>query len=84
MKQKLQETHQPMREFMDVGQEHQKTYYDRSRYRPSHRFGDEALVFNPMVKMGETRKFISFYRGSYTIVKIIDDLNFKVEEKRTN
>ena len=32
LKQKLQETHQLMREYMDVEKEHQKTYYDRSMY----------------------------------------------------
>ena len=41
------------------------------------------LVFNPTVKKVETRKFTSFYRGPYTIVEIINDLNFKVEDKIT-
>ena len=41
------------------------------------------LVFNPTVKKGETRKFISFYRGPYIIVEIKNDLNFKVEDKKT-
>ena len=54
MKNKLQETHQLMRENMDVEQERQKTYYDRSRYGPSYKVGEEVLVFNPTVKKGET------------------------------
>ena len=41
------------------------------------------LVFNPTVKKGETRKFTSFYRGLFIIVEIINDLNFKVEDKKT-
>ena len=34
-KQKLQETHQLMREIMDVEQERQKTYYDRIKHGPN-------------------------------------------------
>ena len=41
------------------------------------------LVFNPTVKNGEARKFTSFYRGPYIIVEFINDLNFKVENKKT-
>ena len=83
MKQKLQETHQLMREYMDVKQERQKSYYDRSKYGPCYKIGEEVLVFNPTVKKGETRKFTSFFRGPYIIVEIINDLNFKVEDKKT-
>ena len=83
MKQKLQETHQLMRNYMDVKKERQKTYYDRNRYEASYKVGEEVLVFNPEVKKGETRKFNSFYRGPNIIVEIINDLNFKVEDKNT-
>ena len=41
------------------------------------------LVFNPTVKKGATRKFTSIYRGPYIIVENINDLNFKVEYKKT-
>ena len=83
MKQKLQETHQLMRESMHVEQERQKTYYDRSKYGPNYKVGEEVLVFNLPVKKGETRKFTYFYRGPYIIVEFIDDLNFKREDKKT-
>ena len=83
MKQKLQETQQLMREYMDVEQERQKSYYDRSKYGPSFKVGEDVLVFNPTVKKGETRTFTSFYRGPYIIVEIINDLIFKVEDKKT-
>ena len=41
------------------------------------------LFFNPTVKKGETKKITSLYRGPYTIVEIINDLIFKVEDKKT-
>ena len=68
---------------MDVEQERQKSYYDRSKYGPSYKVGREVLVFNPTVKKGETRKFTSFYRGPYLTVENINDLNCKVEDKKT-
>ena len=68
---------------MDVEQERQKSYYDRSKYGPSYKVGEVVLVFNPTVKKGETRKLTSFYRGPYIIVEIINDLNLKVEDKKT-
>ena len=74
--------HQLMPEFMDVKQEQQKTYYNRSRYGPSYKVGEEVLVFNATVKKEETRKFTSFYRGPYSIVEIKNDLYFQVEDKR--
>ena len=71
-----------MLEYIDV-EERQKSYYDRSKYGTSYKVGEEVLVFNPTVKRGETRKFTSFYKGPYIIVEIINDLNFKVEDKKT-
>ena len=62
---------------MDVEQEHEKTYYDCSRYGPSYKVGKEVLVFNPTLKIGETRKFNFFYRRPNTIVEIKNNLNLK-------
>ena len=82
MKQKLKETHQLMREYMEVEQQRHKTYYDRSKYRPNYKVGQEVSVFNPTVKKRETRKFTSLYRGPKVIIENINDLNFKVEDKK--
>ena len=83
MKQKLQETHQLMREYVDVEQERQKTYYHCSKYKQNYKVGEKVLVFNPTVKKGETRKSTSFYRGPYIIIVIINNLSSKVEDKKT-
>ena len=40
-----------MRESMDVEQECQKTYYDRSNYGPNYKVGEEVLLFNPTKKI---------------------------------
>ena len=47
-----------MREYMDVEQERQKVYYDRSRYGPSYKFGEEVLIFNPTVKKEKQEKLL--------------------------
>ena len=78
MKQKLQETHQLMRELMDVEQERQKTYYYRNRNGSSYKVGEEVIVFNPTLIKGETRKFTSFYRGPYAIIKVEDNDRGKI------
>ena len=83
MKQKLQETHQLIEEYVDVQQERQKTYYHRSKYKQNYKFGEEVLVFNPTVKKGETRKCTSLYRGQYIIIVTINNLSFKLEYKKT-
>ena len=43
-KQKLQEAHQLMGEFIDVEQERQKTSCDRSENGPKYKIGEEVLV----------------------------------------
>ena len=74
-----------MREYVDVELECQKTYYDRSKYGygSNYRVGKEVLVFNPTVIKEETRKFTASYRRPYIIFEIKNDLNFKVEDKKT-
>ena len=72
-----------MQENMDVEQERQKTYSDSSKYEPSYKVGEEVLVLNRTVKKEEIRKLSSFYRRPYKIVETINDLNFKVEDKKT-
>ena len=40
-----------MREYMEVGQERQKTYYDRSRCGPSYKGVDRPLMSKSIVKV---------------------------------
>ena len=47
MKDELQTCHGLVRQSMDVEQERQKTYYDRSTFGPQYEVGDLVMVFNP-------------------------------------
>ena len=68
---------------MDVEQQRQKTYYDRSTFGPQYEVGDLVMVFNPTIKTGQTKKFKSFYSGPQVIREIINDLNFVIEDVKT-
>ena len=83
LKDELQTCHELVRESMDVEQERQKTYYDRSTFGIQYDVSDLVMVFNPTMKTGQTKKFKSFYSGPQLIREIINDLNFVIEDVKT-
>ena len=83
LKDELQTCHELVRESMDVEQERQKTYYDRSTFGPQYEVGDLVMVFNPTKKNGQTKKFKTFYSGPQVIREIISNLNFVIEDVKT-
>ena len=50
LKDELQTCHELVRESMDVEQERQKTYCDRSTFGPQYEEGDFVMVFNTTKK----------------------------------
>ena len=60
LKDELQTCHELVWESMDVEQERQQTYYDRSTFGPQYEVGDLVMVFNSTTKTGQTKKFRSF------------------------
>ena len=83
LKKELQLCHQLVRLNMEVEHERQKTYYDRKQFGPKYQTGDLVLLFNPAVKPGQTKKFKSYYSGPLVIREIINDLNFIIEDLKT-
>ena len=83
LKDELQTCHELVRESMDVEQERQKTYYDRSKFGPQYEVGDLVMAFNPTMKTDQTKKFKSFYIGPQVLREIINDLNFVIEDVKT-
>ena len=83
LKDEKQTCHELVWESMDVEQERQKTYYDRSTFEPQYEVGYLGMVFNPTMKAGKTKKFKSFYSGPQVIREIIIDLNFIIEDVKT-
>ena len=41
------------------------------------------MVFNPTMKIGQTMKFGPFYSGPQIIRKIINNINFVIEDMKT-
>ena len=83
LKKEVQLCHELVRLNMEVEQERQKTYYDRKQFGPKYQTGDLVLLFNPTVKPGQTKKFKSYYSGPLVIREIIIDLNFIIEDLKT-
>ena len=83
LKNELQTCHELFRENMDVEQERQKTYYDRSTFGPQYEVGDLVMMINPTMKTGQTKKFKSFYSEPQVKREIINDLNFVFEDVKT-
>ena len=50
LERQLQTCHKLVRESMDVEQERQKTYYDRSTFGPQFEIGELVMVINPDLK----------------------------------
>ena len=76
LKGELQTCHDLVRESMDAGQERQKTHYDHSTFGPQYEVGDLVMVFDTIMKTGQTKKFKYFYSGPQVIRQIINDLKF--------
>ena len=83
LKDELQTCYELVPERMDLEQERQKTYPDRSTFGPQYEVGDLVMVFNPTIKTGQTKKFESFYSGPQVIREKINNLNFVIKDVKT-
>ena len=83
LKKELKQSHELVRESMDVEQKRHKTYYDRSTFGPKYEIGDFVMVFNPIIERGQTKKFNTFYSGPQIIREIINDLISVIEYVKT-
>ena len=57
----------------------QKLIFDTKIYGPSYKEQDLVLVHSPVVKTGQSTKFISHWSGPYVIRKKINDVNYIVQ-----
>jgi hypothetical protein len=57
----------------------QKTYHDRKSYWESFQVGDIVYVFFPKHKIGCSPKFTFFWRGPFTVPRIITDVLYEVD-----
>ena len=82
LKKELQTSYGLMRDTMNAKQERQNTYYDRKQYRPEYNMNDKVLLFNSTLGKGQAKKFRSFYNGLLIFEKIVNDVNFVIEDQK--
>ena len=83
MKKELQLCHEHVRLNIEVEQESQKNYYGQKQLGPKYQTWETVLLFNPTVKLRQTKKFKSYYSGPLVIREIVNDLNFIIENLKT-
>lgn len=60
-------------------QNNQKKYHDKSHKLIKYKTGDSVLIKFPFKERGKSPKLAPKYRGPFTIIKKINDLNYKIK-----
>eukprot|EP00731_Ephydatia_muelleri_P024409 Em0016g680a len=68
-----------IRENLDVAQKKRKERRDKHCAEVNFMVGDRVWLFNPAVKVGETRKLSSQWRGPYTVIDRVSPMNYKIQ-----
>ena len=68
-----------IRENLDVAQKKRKERRDKHCAEVNFKVGDRVWLFNPAVKVGETRKLSSQWRGPYTVIDRVSLVNYKIQ-----
>ena len=68
-----------IRENLDVAQKKRKERRDKHCDEVNFKVGDRVWLFNPAVKVGETRKLSSQWRGPYTVIDRVSPVNYKIQ-----
>ena len=59
-------------------------YHDKFHQMITFKQGDSVLIKFPFNELGKSPKLASKYRGTFKIIKKINDLNYKVQLKLNN
>eukprot|EP00731_Ephydatia_muelleri_P036209 Em0216g3a len=68
-----------IRENLDVAQKKRKDRRHKHCAEVNFKVGDRVWLFNPAVKVGETRKLSSQWRGPYTVIDRVSPVNYKIQ-----
>jgi hypothetical protein len=75
----LEDAHRIVRKYALGSMLRQKTYHDRKSCWERFQVGDIVYVFFPKHKIGCSPKFTSFWRGPFTVQRIITDALYEVD-----
>ena len=56
-----------------------KDVKDKHCSETNFRIGDRVWLFNPAVKVGQTKKFSSQWRGPYTVIDRVSPVNYRIQ-----
>lgn len=68
-----------VRERLKAAHAKQKQLADRGACGQKFRVGDRVWLFVPTVKRGQTKKFVSLWRGPYTILDKVSAVNYRIQ-----
>ena len=75
----LKEAYEDVRQKLDEAHKKNKAIYDRSVKGSVLTIGDRVWLYIPAVKPGRTRKLSSLWRGPYTIIDRVGDLDYHIQ-----
>jgi hypothetical protein len=79
LRERLEDAHRIVRKYALGSMFRQKTYHDRKSYWEKFQVGDIVYVFFPKHKICCFPKFTSFWRGPFTVQRIITDVLYEVD-----
>ena len=71
------------RDNLNTNQRRRHAIYNHKVHGPFYRDGQEVLLHTPVVPVGQSLKFFSPWRGPYTILKCLNDVNNQIKEAST-
>ena len=72
-----------VRDNLNKNQRRRNAIYNHKVHGPTYRDGQEVLLHTPVVPVGQSPKFFSPWRGPYTILKCLNDVNYQIKEAST-
>ena len=82
-KQAFQRAFALVRDNLNKNQRRRNAIYNHKVHGPTYRDGQEVLLHTPVVPVGQSPKFFSPWRGPYTILKCLNDVNYQIKEVST-
>ena len=79
LQERMEEAHKIVRRYVGTEMVRQKKCRDQKLSWEEFREGDSVYVYFPTKKVGLSKKFVSFWRGPYKVLKMISDLTYEVD-----
>ena len=79
LQERMEEAHKIVRRYVGTEMVRQKKCHDQKLSWEEFREGDSVYVYFPTKKVGLSKKFVSFWRGPYKVLKKISDLTYEVD-----